>query len=41
MLTLNQVIGTILQDIGKAKLTADIANREIVKQYKQDQIMKH
>lgn len=41
MPTLNQVIGTILQDIGKAKQTADVLSKEIGEQYKNDAILKH
>lgn len=41
MPTLNQVIGTILQDIGKAKQTADLSSKEIGEQYKNDAILKH
>ncbi len=41
MPTLNQVIGTILQDIGKAKQTADLSSKEIGEQYKKDDILKH
>jgi len=41
MPTLNQVIGTILQDIGKAKQTADVSSKEIGEQYSKDAILKH
>ncbi len=41
MPTLNQVIGTILQDIGKAKQSADVTSKEIGEQYKKDGILKH
>jgi len=41
MHTLNQVIGTILQDIGKAKQSADVSSKEIGEQYSKDAILKN
>ena len=41
MPTLNQVVGTILQDIGKAKQVADMSSKEISEKYRQDGILKH